>query len=237
MVKNPRVYKNLVAEIDEADRHGALSRFVTYEQSLKLPYLYVSLGRVFPIKSVCLIVLGFSQAVMKEAMRIHSGVGFPLERYVPKGGANILGVQLKEGTIVSISASVVHADKEVYGEDADEFRPERWLEASLEQLKVMDRSFMAVSFCSITSGSCLALFGRRHYYLHIYGQCPWKPNEANQLRSSATVPVPVLERTFPSWRWESLCPRCSDITISNGRRRTKSGSWMRGGFGNSPVWS
>ena len=149
MVQNPRVYKNLVAEIDEADRSGALSPFVTYEESLRLPYLYVSIGRVLLIHYVCLMFSGFSQAVMKEAMRIHPGVGFPLERYVPKGGANVLGVHLKEGTIVSISAPVVHANKEVYGADADEFLPERWLEASPEQLKAMDRSFMAVSFRSI----------------------------------------------------------------------------------------
>jgi cytochrome P450 len=85
------------------------------------------------------------QAVMKEAMRMHPAVGFPLERFVPTGGAEICGKQLLPGTNVSISAPVIHMDKDVFGKDAEIFRPERWLEASSDQLKLMDRSFFAVS--------------------------------------------------------------------------------------------
>jgi len=36
---SPRVYKKLVREIDDADQAGGLSRYVTYEECLKLPYL------------------------------------------------------------------------------------------------------------------------------------------------------------------------------------------------------
>lgn len=82
---------------------------------------------------------------MKEAMRLHPGVAFPLERYVPPGGATICGTWLPEGTNVSVNAAVIHFDKAIYGNDAEEFRPERWIEASPEQLKAMDRSFIAVS--------------------------------------------------------------------------------------------
>ena len=31
-------------------------------------------------------------------------------------------------TVVGTSAWVIHRNREIYGEDADEFRPERWLE-------------------------------------------------------------------------------------------------------------
>jgi cytochrome P450 len=82
---------------------------------------------------------------MKEALRMHPGVGFPLERYVPPEGATICDVDLPGGTVVSMTASVIHIDKSVFGEDADRFRPERWIDASPEQLKLMDRSFLAVS--------------------------------------------------------------------------------------------
>lgn len=81
---------------------------------------------------------------MKEAMRLHPGVAYPLERYVPPEGATICGVDLPGGTNVSVTAPVVHMDMTVYGEDADSFRPERWLDAEPDRLKLMERSFLAV---------------------------------------------------------------------------------------------
>ena len=81
---------------------------------------------------------------MKEALRLHPGVAYPLERYVPPEGATFCDVEIPGGTNVSITAPVVHMDKTVYGADADDFRPERWLEAEPERLKLMERSFLAV---------------------------------------------------------------------------------------------
>ena len=75
---------------------------------------------------------------------MHPGVAFPLERYIPPEGARICDVELPGGTNVSVNQAVIHMDKSVYGEDADQFRPERWIEASPEQLKLMDRSFLSV---------------------------------------------------------------------------------------------
>ena len=42
---------------------------------------------------------------------------------------------------MGVHAWVVHYNKGVYGADADCFRPERWLEASEEQHKAMEKSF------------------------------------------------------------------------------------------------
>jgi hypothetical protein len=39
---------------------------------------------------------------------------------------------------------VVARDKEVYGEDSEDFRPERWLTADEQQLKAMERNNLAV---------------------------------------------------------------------------------------------
>lgn len=86
-----------------------------------------------------------SQAVIKEAMRMHPGVGFPLERYAPEGGAEICGIHLPAGTNISMSAPTVHHDKSIFGEDADQFRPERWIEATPDDLRRMDRAFLSVS--------------------------------------------------------------------------------------------
>jgi cytochrome P450 len=81
---------------------------------------------------------------MKEAMRMHPGVGFPLERVVPAEGATVCGVSLPGETIISMSAPVVHFNRTVFGDDAAEFRPERWIDGDPEQLKVMDRSLLMV---------------------------------------------------------------------------------------------
>ena len=82
---------------------------------------------------------------MKEAMRVHPGVGFPLERYVPESGLSVGDTRLPPGTIVSMSAPVIHQNKDIFGEDPHQFRPERWIEADGEQLKAMNRAFLAVS--------------------------------------------------------------------------------------------
>ena len=39
LIKTPRAYQKLVAEIDDADHAGKLSTFITYDECLKLPYL------------------------------------------------------------------------------------------------------------------------------------------------------------------------------------------------------
>ncbi|KAJ5719166.1 cytochrome P450 [Penicillium malachiteum] len=65
------------------------------------------------------------QAVMKEAMRCHPGVSYPLERVVPEGGTTLCGVYLEAGTIVGMNPAVIHHDKSIFGDDAAKFRPER----------------------------------------------------------------------------------------------------------------
>lgn len=90
---------------------------------------------------------------MKEAMRLHPGVGFPLERLVPAEGATVCGVSLPGKTIISMSAPVVQLDCSVFGDDAAAFRPERWIDEDPEQLKVMDRSLLMVR-CRFCCSEC-----------------------------------------------------------------------------------
>ncbi|KAL1863957.1 hypothetical protein VTK73DRAFT_6277 [Phialemonium thermophilum] len=123
LLKDPPKLRKLVAEIDEVvgDR-DCVQQPISFAEASKMPYL---------------------QAVIKEAMRIHPAVGLLIERYVPPAGCEIAGTWLPGGTKVGINPWVLHRNKEVYGQDADVFRPERWLEAEPERLKVMERSFLA----------------------------------------------------------------------------------------------
>ncbi|KAL6252615.1 hypothetical protein RBB50_000334 [Rhinocladiella similis] len=129
LLKNPRCYTKLVAEIDEADASGRLSRFVSHDESLRLRYF---------------------QAALKEVMRLHPGVALILERIVPEGGMSVNNYYIPAGTNVGVNPAVIHHDKTIYGADADDFKPERWLEASEERTKAMDRNLLTFGHGSRT---------------------------------------------------------------------------------------
>lgn len=82
---------------------------------------------------------------MKEAMRLHPSIAFPLERVVPMEGAHVCGIDLPAGTIVGCMAPLINRNKDIFGPDVDTFRPERWLEAGPEHLKLMERTYFTVS--------------------------------------------------------------------------------------------
>jgi cytochrome P450 len=103
---SPTVYNKLMAELLSAEASRKISRPIKY-QAQALPYL---------------------QAVIRESMRIHLAVGVPLPRVVPAGGATLGGFFLPEGTWVGMAPWAVNHSKEVFGEDAHIFRPERRLE-------------------------------------------------------------------------------------------------------------
>lgn len=110
LLKHPTALARLRAEIDQAALAGAFNDtetgLVTWQESRRLPYL---------------------DACIQEAFRLHPAAGLPLERIVPKGGAEIAGHFVPGGTTVGCSAWLIHMNKEVFGEDADTYRPERWL--------------------------------------------------------------------------------------------------------------
>lgn len=76
---------------------------------------------------------------------MHPAVGQLLERLVPARGETVAGVWLPEGTVVGVNPWVVARDESVYGHDAYEYRPERWLNADEAQLRLMERNFLAVT--------------------------------------------------------------------------------------------
>lgn len=78
-------------------------------------------------------------------MRMHPTVGSPFDRVVPKGGAVLNGQFIPEGTDIGITGWVTQRDKEVFGADADFFRPERWIEVDEVQVRRMDKNMLAVS--------------------------------------------------------------------------------------------
>lgn len=80
----------------------------------------------------------FFQACIKECLRYHPALGQLIPRDVPAGGAEIAGKFLPEGTVVGCNAWTVHRDKALYGEDADEWVPDRWLGLDEEKVRRME---------------------------------------------------------------------------------------------------
>jgi len=125
MLKTPHILEQVVAEINSTVGDRDCSQHpVSLSEANQMPYL---------------------QAVIKESMRVHPAVGLLLERVVPANGISIAGTFIPGGTVVGICPWVLHRDKRVFGDDADTFRPERWLEASPETLRLMEKSNLAVS--------------------------------------------------------------------------------------------
>ncbi|KAK0203125.1 cytochrome P450 monooxygenase [Desarmillaria ectypa] len=72
--------------------------------------------------------LPYLQAIINEGLRLYSTVGVGLPRVVPKGGMMIFGNYFPAGTVISVPTYTIHRDPAVFGDDVDEFRPERWFE-------------------------------------------------------------------------------------------------------------
>ncbi|KAF6828543.1 cytochrome p450 pisatin [Colletotrichum musicola] len=129
LLKTPTSLEALQKEVADFASRGELLLNPTFKQAQQMPYL---------------------QAVIKEALRMHPAVGLPLERVVPEGGAIIAGRFFPEGSVVGVNSWVQHRNKTLFGEDADLFRPERWLTADEERLSVMNRNWMPFGLGSRT---------------------------------------------------------------------------------------
>lgn len=103
---NPHVYARLRDEVDQFYKDNNLEGPITYAQTQQLPFL---------------------QAVVKEATRVLPSIVFQLLRYAPPDFA-VRGQQIPLGTPVGISPVAQNHDTDIWGPDADDFRPERWFE-------------------------------------------------------------------------------------------------------------
>ncbi|KAI3322643.1 cytochrome P450 [Xylariaceae sp. AK1471] len=117
LLTNPSAYSALQREIDDALSAGKLSNPVADSESKCMPYL---------------------QAVIKEGLRFYPPVIGLGSKQVPEGGDVINGYYVPEGTQIGMNFFGLMRSKEIWGPDADVFRPERWLEADVDQTKRMN---------------------------------------------------------------------------------------------------
>lgn len=123
ILTHPETEKKLLMELKQARRENRLSEIVTWQESRSLPYL---------------------DACIKEAGRLHPAVGLLLERVVPAEGVELCGKTFAPNTVVGMNAWVVHRHEGVFGEDAAQWNPDRWL-CSKERSASMERCLLTVS--------------------------------------------------------------------------------------------
>ncbi|KAI0424370.1 cytochrome P450 [Xylaria sp. FL1042] len=143
----PRVYATLKSEIDAAVDAGAIpdEGNIEWTQAQNLPYF---------------------QACLKEAMRLRPAVGLNITRYAPSpDGVEIEGRHYPAGTRLAVNGWVLHRDRGVFGDDAEFFRPERWLEDE-ENARVMERYMFQFG------GGAHVCIGRNLALLEINKVCP-----------------------------------------------------------------
>ena len=103
VLKTPGVVQKLQAELDAAIPSG--TEIPQYNQVKDLKYV---------------------QNVINETLRIHSTSSLGLPRVVPPSGVSLHGHFFPCGTVLSVPSYTIHHSKAIWGENADEFVPERW---------------------------------------------------------------------------------------------------------------
>ncbi|USP79993.1 cytochrome P450 71A23 [Curvularia clavata] len=114
LVRNPRVYRKL--------RVTVLETFGTYSRNVGQSITFEKLKNC-----------SYLQYILKETLRLHSVVPFNSrcavrDTTLPTGGGpdGNMPIFVPKGTEVNFSTHVLHRRKDLWGEDADEFVPERW---------------------------------------------------------------------------------------------------------------
>jgi cytochrome P450 len=103
----------------------------------------VDLGNVsFPvIKNSEAQSLPYLQACIQEGLRMFMPLQGLAGRVSPyPNGATVNGIFIPPGTEVGVATYAVGHRRDIYGPDADTFRPERWIENDSETLKKFERT-------------------------------------------------------------------------------------------------
>ncbi|KAJ7598951.1 cytochrome P450 monooxygenase [Mycena floridula] len=118
LARTPRVQAKLQKELDE----HLDDEVATIEQVKNLKYL---------------------DACINEGLRLHSTSAIGLPRVVPEEGMLVLGQHFLPGTELSVPSYSIHRDTAIWGDDVEEFRPERWFEQDQAD---MQKTFNPFSF-------------------------------------------------------------------------------------------
>ncbi|KJX92942.1 hypothetical protein TI39_contig4512g00004 [Zymoseptoria brevis] len=84
------------------------------------------------IRYTDLAKLPFLFAVVQESLRLHPSIVYQLPRESLRSGTRIGDQLIPPGVSISVSAAAVNRSVDVFGSDADAWRPQRWMEQNAE---------------------------------------------------------------------------------------------------------
>ena len=119
ILTNPPVYAKLLAEIQAAVTQGLISSpVVRNQEAVEMRYL---------------------QACIKEGLRMWQPLLGLATRRSPPEGVTVKGVYVPGGVEVASSSWAMMKRKDVFGADADVFRPERWIDDDPEAIRAYEK--------------------------------------------------------------------------------------------------
>ena len=187
LLTTPEAYRKVQAEIDAfyaeraAPEVGA-ENIISYSEGKSLLYL---------------------QGALREALRLWPPPAGLFSKQVPKGGDTVLGFYLPEGTEVGQSMYGIGRRRDIWGEDVDIFRPDRWTEASPERLPVMqaanDIVFSTGKYLCL--GKPVAWMEMIKFFAEVCGApVPWQHLQSNLHRIRCAnhpgTPPPIAPETI-----------------------------------------
>ncbi|SPJ72161.1 related to pisatin demethylase / cytochrome P450 monooxygenase [Fusarium torulosum] len=87
--------------------------------------------------------LPFLDACIKESLRLDPPFATALERIVPAEGATICGHFFPGGSLVGMNPYITNRYRPTWGEDADLWRPSRWLEGDTANVRKLEASLLS----------------------------------------------------------------------------------------------
>jgi cytochrome P450 len=135
LATTPRIYNRLRQEINDGIVSGKISTPITgAEGKHSRIYRYVSVHNQSPCRSKKI------QAFLWESLRYQPPVWMLFSKVVPPEGDKLGGKFVPGGTQIAIDTWSLGRRTDIYGEDVEVFRPERFLEASHEHRLHMERT-------------------------------------------------------------------------------------------------
>jgi cytochrome P450 len=128
LLQKPDAFKRLREELDDAHERLNVSS-LPFRELEKLPYL---------------------STVVRESIRLHPSITYQLPRLPPPGGMQICGYHIPPSVFCGISPAAMNRSNTLFGDNACEWIPERWLPTNdtaeePKRLRTMEQNLTTVS--------------------------------------------------------------------------------------------